>query len=193
MPKIVLFCSVSLDGHFEGVDRDISWSRVDEEVHRHFNAELDRLGGFVSGRVTHELMADYWPTAESDPDATPAMLEFARIWRDKPKTVFSRTLRRADWNTTVVSEVTPETVAALKAGAAGDLSLSGGELAAAFRALDLIDEYRIYVHPVLLGRGRQLFPVTDTPADLELLDTRRFTNGVVLLHYARAAPSGSNA
>ncbi|WP_425554707.1 dihydrofolate reductase family protein, partial [Kitasatospora putterlickiae] len=100
--------SVSLDGRFEGPDHDISWGRVDEEVHRYLNAELGRMGGFVSGRITHQLLADYWPTADRDPDLEPWMAEFARIWRAMPKTVFSRTLRRADWNTTVLPEVTPE-------------------------------------------------------------------------------------
>ncbi|MER5352480.1 dihydrofolate reductase family protein [Kitasatospora sp. NPDC002551] len=193
MPRIVLFVSVSLDGCFEGPGRDISWSRVDDELHSHFNEELARLGGFVSGRVTHELMADYWPTAEHDPAATAPMIEFARIWREMPKTVFSRTLRHAEWNTTVLPEVTPAAVAALKASAAGDLSLSGGELAASFRELDLIDEYRVYVHPVLLGRGRRIFPPDAAPADLELLTTRAFGSGVVLLHYARTAARGANA
>ncbi|MFB7473452.1 dihydrofolate reductase family protein [Kitasatospora sp. NPDC056184] len=193
MSKIVLFMSVSLDGYFEGPDHDISWGRVDEEVHRYLNAELGRMGGFVSGRITHELLADFWPTADRDPALEPWMAEFARIWRRMPKTVFSRTLRHADWNTTVLPEVTPEAVAALKAAASGDLALGGADLAASFRALDLVDEYHLLVNPVVLGRGRPLFPAGTAPEDLELLTTRAFGNGVVLLRYARTAARGANS
>ncbi|MER7705827.1 dihydrofolate reductase family protein [Kitasatospora sp. NPDC097605] len=192
MSKIVLFMSVSLDGYFEGPDRDISWHRVDDEVHRYLNGELGRMGGFVSGRVTHELMADFWPTAADDPDAPATIVEFARIWRETPKTVFSRTLRRAGWNTTVLPEATPEAVAALKAATPGDLALGGAGLAASLRAHGLVDEYHLLVNPVLLGRGRPLF--TDgLPEDLELLTTRAFGNGVVLLRYARTATRGANS
>ncbi|WP_380283807.1 dihydrofolate reductase family protein [Kitasatospora purpeofusca] len=192
MSKIVLFMSVSLDGYFEGPDRDISWNRVDEEVHRYLNAVLGSMAGLVSGRVTHELLADFWPTADRDPAAEPWTAEFARIWREMPKTVFSRTLRQADWNTTVLPEATPEAVAALKAAAGGDLALGGAGLAASLRAHGLVDEYHLLVHPVLLGRGRPLFPADGVPEDLELLTTRAFGNGVVLLRYARAAVRGAN-
>ncbi|KJS57322.1 dihydrofolate reductase family protein [Streptomyces rubellomurinus] len=187
--RIVLFSNVSLDGYFEGPDHDLGWQHVDDELHLHFNRELARMGGFVSGRRTHELMAAYWPTADRDPAATAPMLEFADIWRAMPKTVFSRTLHHADWNTTVVREVTPRTVAALTRGPGGDLALSGGELAASFLAQDLIDEIRLYVAPVILGRGTLLFRPTEQPVPLTLTGTHRFTNGVTLLHYARSGPS----
>ncbi|GHF55081.1 deaminase [Kitasatospora xanthocidica] len=183
--RIVLFVSVSVDGYFEGPDHDLSWHLVDDEVHTHFNRELARMGGFLSGRVTHELMASFWPTADQDPAADAPMIEFAGIWRAMPKVVFSRTLDHADWNTTVVREVTPESIAALTAGPGGDLCLSGANLAESFLAQDLIDEFRLYVHPVVLGRGTLFFRPTDHPAPLALKDTHRFTNGVTLLHYAR--------
>jgi len=183
MRKIILSMSVSLDGFMEGPDRDISWHRVDEELHRHFNARLADMGAFLGGRVTHELMADFWPTADRDPDSPPSMVEFARIWRDMPKIVYSRTLQRADWNTTIVREVVKEEVLALKSEPGGDLALGGANLAATFRRLGLIDEYSIYVHPVLVGAGTRL--LTDgEAADLSLLETQAFTNGVVLLRYA---------
>ncbi|MFE4515360.1 dihydrofolate reductase family protein [Kitasatospora sp. NPDC056783] len=181
--------SLSVDGCFEGPDHDLGWNLVDDEVHGHFNHVLARMGGFVSGRVTHELMASYWPTADQDPAADGVTAEFAGIWRAMPKTVFSRTLDRADWNTTVVREVTPESVAALTAGPGGDLSLSGANLAASFLAQDLVDEFRLYVHPVVLGRGTLFFRPADRPSPLTLMDTHRFTNGVTLLHYERGGPS----
>jgi dihydrofolate reductase len=187
MPKIVLFMSVSLDGFIEGPNREIDWHTVDDELHTHFNDELRRMGMFLDGRVTYELMAAFWPTADQDPDSTPPMVDFARIWRDTPKVVYSRTLTHAAGNTTVVRDVVPEEVRALAARSDGDLALGGADLAAAFRRLDLIDEYRIYVHPVLIGRGKPLFADTDAFTRLRLLETRAFGNGVVLLHYERGA------
>jgi dihydrofolate reductase len=186
MGNIVLMMSVSADGFIEGPDHDISWHLVDEEVHQHFNDVLGAMGAFLSGRVTYELLAGFWPTADQDPDSTPAMVEFAGIWRDTPKVVYSRSLERADWNTTVVPQVDPEEVRRLAAGTDGDLALGGADLAAAFRRHDLIDEYRVYVHPVAIGRGKPLFEPVDTRTDLRLAETRGFGNGVVLLHHRRA-------
>ncbi len=118
------------------------------------------------------------------------MVEFAGIWRDMPKIVYSRTLERADWNTTIVRDVVVEEIMALKAQPGGDLSLGGADLTAAFMQHDLIDEYRIYVHPILIGRGKPLFPASDAKINLQLAETRTFGNGVVLLRYERPeAPS----
>ncbi|WP_338930557.1 dihydrofolate reductase family protein [Streptomyces netropsis] len=186
MRKIILMMSVSLDGYIEGPDRQIDWHVVDDELHRHFNEQVEELGGLLSGRVTHELMADFWPTADADPSSTGPMAEFARIWRDKPKIVFSRTLERADWNTTVMRDVSVEEITALKAQPGGDLGLSGADLAADFMRQDLVDEYRVYVHPVLIGRGKPLFAASDGRTGLRLIGTHAFGNGVVLLHYQRA-------
>jgi dihydrofolate reductase len=188
MRKIVVHMSVSLDGFFEGPDHDLGWHRVDEELHTYFNEQIGRMSAFLDGRVTYEGMAEFWPTADSDPESTGPMVEFARIWRDMPKTVYSRTLQDAGWNTTIVRDVVPAEVRDLAARARGDLALGGAELAATFRRLDLIDEYRLYVHPVVLGRGRPLFPPSDTRSDLRLTGTRTFGNGVVLLHYRRPTP-----
>ncbi|PBC81100.1 Dihydrofolate reductase [Streptomyces sp. 2224.1] len=188
MRKIILSMSVSLDGFIEGPDRQIDWHQVDDELHRHLNEQLRQMGAFMSGRVTHQLMAEFWPTADADPSLTGPMAEFAGIWRDTPKIVFSRTLERADWNTTIMREVVPEEIKALKAQPGGDLVLSGADLAAAFMAHDLIDEYHVYVHPVLIGRGKPLFRTAETMTltFLRLAGTRSFGNGVVLLHYRRA-------
>jgi dihydrofolate reductase len=184
--KIVLPISVSIDGYIEGPDREIDWHRVDEELHQHFNDDLRTMGGFLDGRVTYELMAGFWPTADRDPSSSPPVREFAAIWRDMPKIVYSRTLQQAGWNTTIVRDVVREDVLALKAQPGGDLALGGADLAATFRGLGLIDEYRLYVHPVLIGRGKPLFPPSDSRADLRLVETRAFGNGVLALRYERA-------
>ena len=111
------------------------------------------------------------------------MVEFARIWRDMPKIAFSRTLERADWNTTVVREVVPEEVRELKARPGGDMVVGGPDLAAAFIRHGLVDEYRVYVHPVVIGQGRPMFQGIDERLHLRLDGTRSFGNGVVLLRY----------
>lgn len=186
MKKIIFSISVSLDGYFEGPDRQLDWHRVDDELHSHFNEKLAPMGAFLHGRVTYELMAGFWPTADADPASTGPMVEFARIWRDMPKIVYSRTLERAGWNTTIVRDVVVDEVKALKAQPGGDLVVGGPDVAAAFMRHDLIDEYHIYVHPVLIGRGRPLFQPSDSAFDLRLAETRAFGNGVVLLRYERA-------
>ena len=189
MRKVILTMSVSLDGFIEGPNREIDWHMVDDELHSHFNEWLAAMGAFLSGRVTYELMAEFWPTADSDPSSTGPMVEFARIWRDMPKIVYSTTLEHADWNTTVVRDVVPEEVMALKAQPGGDLALGGADLAAAFMRHDLIDEYRIYVHPIVIGGGKPLFPPSSgVEVVLRLVETRAFGNGVVLLRYSRQRP-----
>jgi dihydrofolate reductase len=183
MRKIIWMTSVSLDGFFEGPNRELDWQMVDDELHRHFNEQLSAMGAFLDGRVTYELMAGFWPTADADPASTGPMVEFARIWRDMPKIVYSRTLERADWSTTVVRDVVADEVMELKAQPGGDLVLGGANLAATFMRLDLIDEYRLYVHPIVIGQGRPAFPPSDSVTPVRLAETRTFGNGVVLLRY----------
>src|SRR3954447_14992068 len=125
MRQLVVMMSVSLDGFFEGPDRELDWHLVDHELHAHFNEELGAMSAFLDGRVTYELMAGFWPTADEDPDAGPAVRDFARIWRDMRKLVFSRTLERAGWGSEVVREVVPAEIARLKDEPGGDLALGG--------------------------------------------------------------------
>lgn len=186
MRKIILSTSVSLDGFIEGPDGELDWQLVDDELHRYFNKQLAPMGAFLCGRVMHELMAGYWPTADEDPASPEPVVEYASIWRNMPKFVFSRTLDRADWNATIVREVVPEEINALKAQPGGDLSIGGADLSATFMRLGLIDEYHIYVHPVVIGRGKALFQSPDVRIGLHLAETKTFGNGVVLLRYQRA-------
>ncbi|MFE9843704.1 dihydrofolate reductase family protein [Streptomyces goshikiensis] len=188
MGKIILMMSVSLDGFIQGPERQIDWHRVDDELHQHFNDRLRAMSGFLHGRVVYELMAQFWPTADADPSVSGPTAEFAGIWRDMPKYVYSRTLRQSDvgWNSTVVRDVVPSEVAALKAAAGGDLALGGADLAASFLRQDLVDAYLITVHPVRIGRGTPLFPPSDGVVPLRLEGTRTFDSGVVQLEYTRA-------
>ncbi|MFD9407666.1 dihydrofolate reductase family protein [Streptomyces sp. NPDC059989] len=187
MRKIILLLSMSLDGYTEGPERQIDWHVVDDELHQHFNDMTRTLGGLLEGRTTYELMEAYWPTADADPaSAGPVVTEFAAIWRDTPKYVYSRTLERVGPNATLVRDVVPAEVAALKAAPGGDLAVGGARLAADFLRHDLVDAYRIYVHPVRIGRGTPLFQQLDyAPVPLRLEGTHTFGNGVVQLRYER--------
>jgi dihydrofolate reductase len=184
MRKIILMMSVSLDGFFEGPDHEIGWHLVDDELHRYFNELLRPMGAFLEGRVTYELMTGFWPTADEDPAASAPVKEFAGIWRAMPKIVYSTTLERAEGNTTIRRDVDRDEILALKAEPGGDLALGGAALADTFRRLDLIDEYHLCVHPILLGEGTPLFRPGDGSTPLHLTTTRRFGNGVVLLRYS---------
>jgi dihydrofolate reductase len=140
----------------------------------------------------YELMVDYWPTAETDPSATPATLEFARIWKDKPKVVFSRSLARVDWNSRLVHDDAVAEVARLKAQPGFDMDVGGPTLASTLMRHGLIDEYHLYVHPVILGAGTPYFAALEDRIGLKLLDTRTFGSGVVYLRYGTVSPVESS-
>jgi dihydrofolate reductase len=174
----------SIDGFMAGPDGDLSWHQVDEELHQHFNDVLAEADAFLEGRVTFELMADHWPTADEQEGASPAERQFARIWRDTPRIVYSRTLEAHPWATRILREVDPDEVRALKEEGDGELVLGGRELTESFFAHDLVDELRVYVHPVLVGDGARSFG--SVPLGVwRLFETRTFSNGVVLLRYRR--------
>ena len=185
MRKIILMMSVSVDGFIEGPNGELDWHSVGDEFFSHVDELLGPMSVFLNGRVLYENMARYWPTADSNPSCTPRVARFARIWREMPKIVFSRTLERAEWNTTVVREVVPERIRELQAQPGGDMVVGGAGLGAAFMEHDLIDEYRIYVHPIVIGRGKPLFRPSARRIALRLAETRTFGNGVVLLRYER--------
>jgi dihydrofolate reductase len=188
MGKLIYSMSVSLDGFVETPSRSLDWVRVDEELHSLFNDEARAMSAFLYGRRMYELMVDYWPTAEADPSATPAMIEFARIWKNKPKVVFSRTLERVDWNSRLVPADAAGEVARLKAQPGFDMDVGGPTTASTLMRLGLIDEYRLFVHPVILGGGTPFFPALENRIGLKLLETRTFGSGVVYLRYETAGP-----
>jgi dihydrofolate reductase len=183
MGKLIYSMSVSLDGYVETPSRSLDWVLVDEELHSVFNDEARSMSAFLYGRRMYELMADYWPTAEADPAATPAMVEFARIWKDKPKVVFSRTLEQVDWNSRLVRDDVVQEVASLKAQPGFDMDVGGSTLAGSLMRAGLIDECHLFVHPVILGAGTPFFQTLDERIGLSLLETRTFGTGVVYLRY----------
>lgn len=186
MRKIIYAMSVSLDGYIEGPGGDLSWSAPDEELHQHFN-DLERTMDLILyGRGLYELMAAYWPTGDSDPAASEQEKEYAHIWREMPKVVFSTTLQQVEWNSRLVRGNIAEEVNRLKALPGHTMSVGGAGLAAAFTRLGLIDEYWLYVHPVVLGAGKPFFQDVGQRLDLALIETHPFSRGVMLLKYRRA-------
>ncbi len=181
MRKVLVFNLVTLDGFFEGPNHDISWHNVDAEFNDLAEQQLADLGMLVFGRVTYELMASYWPTPtaiENDPHVANAMNAL-------PKVVFSRTLKTADWqNTRLVSTDAAVEVANLKQQAGKDIALFGSaQLQSSLLQTGLIDELRLMLNPIILGRGTPLFKPEDH-LKLTLLDTKPFRSGNVLLIYA---------
>ena len=185
MGKIIYSLSVSLDGFAEGPDKSLDWVIIDEEIHTFFNEQSRGLGGFLYGRRIYELMAGYWPTADLNPSALPVEAEFARIWRDKPKIVFSQSLEKVEWNSRLVRGDLAEEVKKLKAQPGNDLGVGGPTLAASLMELGLIDEFYLLVNPVILGSGTPFFPVMREKINLKLVETRTFSSGVIMLHYQR--------
>ncbi|MEV0297712.1 dihydrofolate reductase family protein [Nocardia sp. NPDC050710] len=184
MGSVTLWMQMSLDGFAEGPDQEIHWPVVDEELCESFLDELRAADLFIYGRKTYEIMASFWPTADADPAISPFYVDFARCWKSTPKLVFSRTLRGADWNTRVVSDNLVEEITALRDRPGCDMVLFGGaETASAFMKHELIDEYRLFVHPLVLGSGVPLFPAPVDASGLELVDVMTFDSAVVQVHY----------
>lgn len=186
MAKLVYLMNVSLDGFIETPERSIDWATVDEELFGWFTDQIRAASGFLYGRRLYEAMA-YWAGPASDPDATPAMREFGEIWTARPKVVFSSTLTHVDHNSRLVAGDPVEELARLHSEFDGELQVEGPTLASAFVRRDLVDAYRLVVHPVVLGAGTPFWPALDRPIPLRLVETRRFATGAMVLDYDREA------
>lgn len=187
MRKINYAMMVSLDGYVEDADGGLGWSVPSNELHQHFNDQLltGEIDTSLYGRRLYENMAHYWPAADENPAAPTVEIEFARAWKALPKVVYSSTLESVGWNATLKRDVVPKEVLKLKKQPGGDIDVGGADLAATFIRLGLIDEYRMYIHPVVLGAGTPMFP-TDVPLQLELIESRAFDGGVQMLRYRPA-------
>ncbi|MDQ3095065.1 MAG: dihydrofolate reductase family protein [Actinomycetota bacterium] len=184
MAKLIYSMGVSLDGFIAGPGGEIDWSAPDEELHRFHNQQTRELGAHLCGRRLYEEMA-YWETADQKPSAPAHELEFARLWKDTPKIVFSRTLEEVEGNARLVRDGVAEEVAKLKEQPGKDLAVGGAGLASTFMKLGLIDEYRLFVSPVVLGGGTPYFPALDERINLELVETQTFGSRVVYVRYRR--------
>jgi len=184
MRKVFMFNMVTLDGFFEGPNQDIGWHNVDAEFNEFAAEQLSTIGVIVFGRVTYQGMASYWPTPfaiENDPVIAAQMNGISKI-------VISRTLDKADWNNTrLIKDNVAEEITRLKQQPGKDLAIFGSaNLTASLMQLGLVDEFRIMVNPIVLGKGTPLFQGVSQPIKLKLIKTRAFGSGNVLLYYQPA-------
>ncbi len=176
--------NTSLDGFVEGPDGKFDWTIPDEEIHRFHNEAARKMGAFFYGRRIYETMA-VWETMDQDRSLPDYALEYARIWKSKPKIVFSTTLKEVGPNCRLVrGDVSAET-SRLKREIEGDIGVCGPGLASTFARLGLIDEYWQVVSPVLVGGGKSYFPKLDKQINLRLLETRTFPRGEIYLRYLK--------
>jgi dihydrofolate reductase len=182
MAKLIYMAIASLDGYVADADGKFDWSMPDEEVHAFVN-DLERpVGTHLYGRRLYEVMV-FWETVDTGADQQPVARDFAEIWQAAEKVVYSRTLEAASTaRTRIERDFDPEAVRRMKASAQRDISIGGAELAAAAFRAGLVDECHLLLSPVLVGGGKRALP-DDVRLELELLDVRRFGNGVVHLHY----------
>jgi dihydrofolate reductase len=184
MRTVIYSMSVSLDGFIAGPGGDIGWSAPDEELLRFHNEQTRQIGAHLLGRGLYEDMLP-WETAETT-RSDPSELEFARIWKPIPKVVFSTTLGQVEGNARLAADDVAAEVARLTEQPGDDVvSVGGAGLAATLISRDLIDEYRQFVSPIVLGGGTPYFPPLKGRLNLRLVETRTFGSRVVYLRYRR--------
>ncbi len=181
MRKVIFFMFTSLDGYFEGPERDINWHNVDDEFNEFAIQQTGEFGALLFGRVTYGLMASYWPTESAERD-DPIV---AGLMNSMPKFVFSKTLEKVEWNNTrLIKENIAEEVLKLKQQPGKDIGIFGSsDLAVTLMAHNLIDEHRIMVNPIVLGEGKPLFKGIKDKTSLKLIKTKTFRSGNILLYY----------
>lgn len=188
MGRFVYWMNVSLDLRIEQVPGDNGageWLRIDEELHRDFNAQARALALLVHGRVVYEIMEEYWPRSREDASLPDVLREYGKIWTAKPKVLVSRTRHRADHNTQIIGgDDAIEQLAALRAATDGSIGVGGAALATQLLRAGLLDELLLYTHPAILGFGRPLFNDYDIPVELDPLERRSFGSGVTMHRYA---------
>jgi dihydrofolate reductase len=176
---------VSLDGFVEGPNREIDWGLVDEELHTYINDRHREIDTYLFGRRMYEVMV-YWDTAETDPSNPEYALEFARIWKGIHKIVFSKTLELVQGNARLSRGNIVEEITQLKAQSGKNMGVGGATIAATLMQHGLIDEYQLYVNPVVLGGGTPMFQTLGHKIELRLIETKTFNSGVVFLRYQPA-------
>lgn len=179
MRKIIVSNLVSLDGFFEGVNKELDWHTVDESFFEYARQLLNEVDTILFGRITYQMMAAFWPNA-LDEDAV-----ITHKMNHLPKIVFSKTLKKVDWNNaTLAKNNLPKEVKDLKEQGGKDIVIFGsGTLVTQLTQLGLIDEYRIIINPLLLGKGSPMFKGIDDKINLKLLKTKILDTGVVILYY----------
>ncbi len=183
MRKVVCAMTVSVDGYIEAADGGIEWTAPGDELHEYFNDRESQFDAHLYGRRLYEIMSGAWPAIYEDPNAAPVMKRYAEIWMAKPKVVFSTTLEKVDFGSRLVREDVAGEVAKLKSQPGNYLSAGGPGLIASLMRFGLVDEFWLYISPIILGGGKRLFPKLKSAMPLELMETRRFDAGLTLMRY----------
>jgi dihydrofolate reductase len=186
MAKLIYSAITSLDCYVADEDGNFDWAAPDEEVHTFVNGLERRVGTYLYGRRMYEVMV-FWETADTLAGQPSFVQDFAEIWRAADKIVYSKTLETiSSARTRIERDFDPEAVRKIKASAGLDISVGGPDLAAQAIKVGLVDECHLFVTPIVVGGGKQSLP-NNVRLRLELLDERRFGNGVVHLHYRTRA------
>jgi len=190
MRKIISFMHISLDGFVAGPNGEMDWIKVDEEIFDHVGKRISKGDTALYGRVTYEMMENYWPTAADKPTATRHDIEHSKWYSKVHKVVLSKTMTDADLtNTTIIRDNLSVRINAIKQEAGEEILLFGSPTAThSLMNLNLIDGYWLFVNPIILGRGIPLFAVIKDKIKLNLVTTRRFTCGVTELNYTVDRP-----
>ncbi|GAB2861259.1 dihydrofolate reductase family protein [Nocardioides pacificus] len=183
MRRLTYGMNVSLDGYTAAPGDDLGWSTPSDELFQWWSDRVAATGLALYGRRLWEGMSSHWPTADQQPGATAADVEYAGRWRSMPKVVFSSTPTPVDWNTRLVTGDAVTEITRLKAEDDGPMDIGGATLAGAAMRAGLIDEYLLLTAPVVLGGGTPFFAALDSWVDLRLVETRTFPGGVVLTRY----------
>ncbi|WP_430785579.1 dihydrofolate reductase family protein [Actinoplanes sp. G11-F43] len=183
MRKLIFAMNLSLDGYIAAPGDDLGWSVPSDELFQWWSDRVAATGLALYGRRLWEGMSAHWPTADQQPGATPAHIEYARRWRAMPKVVFSSTIDAVDGNARLVTGDAIAEITRLKAEDGSPMDLCGAALAASAMRAGLIDEYVLLTAPVLIGAGTPFFTALDNWVNLNLLETRTLSGGVVLTRY----------
>lgn len=185
MKKVVAFMHLSLDGYVAGPNGEMDWITVNEEIFDYAGMRTSQSDLAMYGRITYELMESYWPTAADQPKATRHDIEHSQWYKKVQKVVVSKTMKDTNRpNTTIISDNLSARVQTLKQGDGKDIVLFGSpSIVRALTAENLIDRYWLFINPILLGKGIQLFGPFNNAISLRLLTSKVFPSGVICLEY----------
>ena len=182
MAKLIYTAIASLDGYIEDEEGRFDWAAPDDEVHAFVNDLEQPIGTYLYGRRMYETMV-FWETVSTEAEEPTVFSDYAGIWRAAEKIVYSRALQTvSSARTRIERDFDRDTVGRLKQSSGADIAVGGAELGGHAIGAGLVDECHLFLCPVVVGGGKRALP-DNVRARLELLDERRFRNGVVHLHY----------
>jgi dihydrofolate reductase len=186
MRKLFSFMHISLDGFVAGPNGEMNWIKVDEEIFNHVGERISETDTALYGRVTYEMMQNYWPNAGDEPGASKHDIEHSKWYNKAQKIVLSKTMKGAGLeNTTIISDNVSNEIIQIKQGPGSEILVFGSPTAThSLIQQNLIDGYWLFVNPVILGQGIPLFIDIKDQTKLKLLTTRQFSSGVTELNYA---------